>query len=142
MVAPSYNAGMGIADVLKARVDSEPGLTQQAVAARFGVQQATVNRWLWGKSVPEDNHVDELIDFTGLNRDQVLAAIHTQRRGRRPQLDDLLERITALEVRCQAIGQVIGMDKIDRALASIEGKVNRSPGRSSRRARRDEAGGQ
>jgi transcriptional regulator with XRE-family HTH domain len=73
-----HDPDMTIPDLLGAALDAN-NLTQEEAAARLGVKQPTVNRWLSGKDTPADKHVPALVELTGLPQDQILEALHRQR---------------------------------------------------------------
>lgn len=87
-----YNPGMTIAEVLADTLDAK-SLTQDEAAARLGVKQSAVSRWIAGKDAPSDTYVPALVKLTGLSKSKVLDAIHQQRTSRAT----MPSRITILE---------------------------------------------
>lgn len=105
----AYNAGMTISEVLTERL-ADGSTTQEEAAVHLGVSQATVNRWVKGKSSPSTPHVPALVAFTGLDEPTILDAIHRQKLK-----DSPTQRIDALE---RQVEDLIGL--VDELRATIE----------------------
>lgn len=69
------------------------GITSTVLAAKLGVTQPTVSRWLKGNDTPNDDRVDALAAFLNLPPDDVVRALHAQRTSR-PTVE---VRVAALE---------------------------------------------
>jgi predicted transcriptional regulator len=87
-----YTVGMTIAEVLADTLATK-SLTQDEAAARLGVKQSAVSRWIAGKDAPKAEYVPALVRLTGLSETRVVAAIHQQRRTQ----GTVAARVTALE---------------------------------------------
>lgn len=128
----TYKAAMApLAELLRRQMAEHP-ITQGALAERFGVSQPTIGRWLDGSSTPDAKHVADLADYLGCTEDDVIRAMHQQRRRGKQDLSERVVDLSAevVDIREQMAALRSDHESLRSELGSLASLLKQRRGRS------------